>query len=81
MAMFWFPEFRSEVDDVEDEAQAIVEAEATISAPSPRVQYLGLYLLAGDFRGRYGYGRPAHMSDPGGTYVFQPRRRTLPPRI
>ncbi len=24
----------------------------------------------GDFRGRYGYGRPAHGSDPRATYTF-----------
>lgn len=26
----------------------------------------------GDFRGRFGFGRPAHGSDPTGTYVFDP---------
>lgn len=34
----------------------------------------------GDFRGPYGFSRPAHGSDPSATYVFEPRRRTLPPK-
>lgn len=34
-----------------------------------------------DFRGSYGFGRPAHMSDPGGTYAFEPDpNRALQPR-
>ena len=27
----------------------------------------------GDFRGPYGYGRPAHRPDPSGQYGFEPR--------
>lgn len=33
-----------------------------------------------DFRGRYGYGRPAHKPDPAAKYGFAPDpKRTLPP--
>ena len=33
----------------------------------------------GDFRGKYGYGRPAHKPDPAATYVFRPESsRVLP---
>ncbi len=36
---------------------------------------------AGDFRGSYGFGRPAHHPDPGAKYVFEPdQNRVLPPR-
>ncbi|MGN6582462.1 MAG: hypothetical protein ACTHJV_02025 [Rhizobiaceae bacterium] len=34
---------------------------------------------SGDFRGPYGYGRPAHRPDPSGHYHFEPRAvRPLP---
>jgi hypothetical protein len=33
----------------------------------------------GDFRGRYGYGRPAHGSDAGARYGFDRHPHTLPP--
>ena len=32
----------------------------------------------GDFRGPYGFGRPAYRPDPGASYDFKPQRRTLP---
>lgn len=32
----------------------------------------------GDFRGAYGYGRPAHGSDPEASYGFNLRPHTLP---
>lgn len=34
---------------------------------------------SGDFRGPYGYGRPAHRADPEARYGFRPQQRTLPP--
>ena len=35
----------------------------------------------GDFRGPYGYGRPAHKSDPNASYGFEPEIvRPLPIR-
>lgn len=37
-------------------------------------------IASGDFRGPYGYGRPAHRADPEARYGFRPQRRTLPPR-
>ena len=33
----------------------------------------------GDFRGPYGYGRPAHMQDPNAEYGFQPEVMPLLP--
>ena len=36
---------------------------------------------AGDFRGPYGFGRPAHRPDPDAKYGFDPDpNRALPPR-
>jgi hypothetical protein len=36
---------------------------------------------AGDFRGPYGFGRPAHRPDPDAKYGFEPDpNRALPPR-
>lgn len=32
---------------------------------------------AGDFRGPYGYGRPAHRADPNAKYGFQPNAMPL----
>jgi hypothetical protein len=33
----------------------------------------------GDFRGPYGYGRPAYKPDPAATYIFRPNAaRVLP---
>lgn len=34
----------------------------------------------GDFRGPYGYGRPAHKADPSATYVFSPSSFAVPRR-
>lgn len=35
----------------------------------------------GDFRGPYGYGRPAHRPEPNATYIFRPDvLRVLPVR-
>jgi hypothetical protein len=77
LALFSFPEFRSEVDEAGIDVAFEAEAPAV---PPPRPQYAGLYVLAGDFRGRYGYGRAAHGSDPRASYGFQPVNRVLPPR-
>ena len=36
---------------------------------------------SGDFRGSYGFGRPAHRPDPNASYEFRPEPdRVLPPR-
>ncbi len=37
-------------------------------------------LAQGDFRGRYGYGRPAHRADPEARYEFRGAMRQLPVR-
>lgn len=87
MALYWFPEFAAEIDVFEGTG-AVVEVEVlvaelgveAVTVSPPRVQYVGLYLLAGDFRGRYGYGRASHRTDPDATYEFRPVSRTLPPR-
>jgi hypothetical protein len=48
--------------------------QATQAVPVPAVEE-----MHGDFRGPYGFGRPAHKPDPSATYVFRPHMtRVLP---
>lgn len=50
----------------------------------PRIATLPLDATAaqqGDARGAYGYGRPAHGSDPQATYRFEPPANVTAPSI
>jgi hypothetical protein len=44
-----------------------------------RPQFEAIRPGQGDFRGSYGYGRPAYRPDPEARYSFAPVSRVLPP--